>query len=52
VRNGLCFAFDNWKKKKWRRFGKTIVPRQMLVRQPLHNLQMRRAFIAGFTSEK
>jgi hypothetical protein len=52
VRNGLCSVFGNGKMKKWRRFVNTILPLPMLVRQSLHNLQRRGAFIATFTSEK
>jgi hypothetical protein len=46
--NGLCSAFGNWKTMN----VNTIGLWQMLVRQPLRNLQRWGAFIAAFTSER
>jgi hypothetical protein len=52
VSNGLCFAFGNWKMKKWKRFVNIVVPWPMPVRWSLSNLERCGAFIAAFTSEK
>jgi hypothetical protein len=50
--SGLCSAFSNWETKKLRHFDNTIAHWSMLVRQFLHNLQLRGAFILAFASEK